>query len=61
MKKITRPKDSLIEPEEEKKFIDEGDVEGHGLPTTAPPSLGQMGPGHGGENSPSEDEDDDKD
>ena len=29
------------------------DVEGHGLPITAPPSLGQRGPGHGGENIPS--------
>ena len=55
MKKIKLPKDSLVEPEQGRDprpwFIDEGDVEGHGLPVTAPPSLGQQGPGHGGESS----------
>lgn len=61
MKKYKLPKDSLLEPEQrspEDAFIDEGDVEGHGLPTTAPPSLGSHGPGHGGELTPT---DDDKD
>jgi hypothetical protein len=58
MKKITRPKDSLVEPEEQ-KLIDEGDVEGHGLPTTAPPNLAAVGPGHGGEYIPSDDDEDD--
>ena len=57
MKKITLPKDSLVEPEQGQGpdgFIDEGDVEGHGLPLTAPPSLGQKLPGHGGELSPTD-------
>lgn len=56
MKKIKLPKDSLVEPEEGQQgpegFIDEGDVEGHGLPLTAPPSIGQRLPGHGGELAP---------
>jgi len=56
MKKINLPKDSLVEPEEGQQgpegFIDEGDVEGHGLPVPAPPSIGQRLPGHGGELSP---------
>jgi hypothetical protein len=58
MKKYKLPKDSLVRPEEstDEGFIDEGDVEGHGLPTTAPPSFGQQGPGHGGEISPTDDE-----
>ncbi len=60
MKKYKLPKDSLVEPEERRQepFIDENDVEGHGLPTTAPPSLGSQFPGHGGEATPTEDEDD---
>ena len=61
MKKITLPKDSLVEPEQGPApdgFIDEGDVEGHGLPITAPPSLGQRLPGHGGELTPTDAEDD---
>ena len=61
MKKYTRPKDSLVEPEQQSPddgFIDEGDVEGHGLPTTAPPSLGSHGPGHGGEITPTDTEED---
>jgi hypothetical protein len=59
MKKYKLPKDSLVEPEQrspEDGFIDEGDVEGHGLPTTAPPSLGSHGPGHGGELTPTDDD-----
>ena len=58
MKKIKLPKDSLVEPEELRQtrddFIDEGDVEGHGLPVTAPPSIGQRLPGHGGELTPTD-------
>ena len=58
MKKYKLPKDSLVEPEEriQEPFID-NDVEGHGLPTTAPPGIGQF-PGHGGEAKPKDDEDD---
>ncbi|HET8786323.1 MAG TPA: hypothetical protein VFM38_11860 [Candidatus Limnocylindrales bacterium] len=65
MKKIRLPKDSLVEPEEERQapdgFIDEGDVEGHGLPVTAPPSHGQKLPGHGGELTPTDVDTDDAD
>jgi hypothetical protein len=60
MKKYKLPKDSLVEPEQKRMdapFIDEGDVEGHGLPTTAPPSLGSQFPGHGGEATPADDDD----
>ena len=64
MKKINLPKDSLVEPEEGQQgpegFIDEGDVEGHGLPVTAPPSIGQRLPGHGGELTPTDADSDDK-
>lgn len=63
MKKIRLPKDSLVEPEQGRQdhdgFIDEGDVEGHGLPVTAPPSLGQKLPGHGGELAPTDGDTDD--
>ena len=61
MKRIKLPKDSLIEPEESRGpegFIDEGDVEGHGMPVTAPPSLGQQLPGHGGELTPTDADED---
>ena len=61
MKRIKLPKDSLVEPEEStgtEGFIDEGDVEGHGLPITAPPSLGQQLPGHGGELTPTDADED---
>jgi hypothetical protein len=61
MKKYKLPKESLVEPEQrspEDGFIDDGDVEGHGLPTTAPPSLGSHGPGHGGELTPTDDDED---
>jgi hypothetical protein len=61
MKKYKLPKDSLVEPEQGTEpgegFIDGGDVEGHGLPTTAPPSLDPQR--RGGEAVPSPDEDDD--
>jgi hypothetical protein len=61
MKRIKLPKDSLVEPEESRGpegFIDEGDVEGHGIPVTAPPSLGQQLPGHGGELTPTDADED---
>jgi hypothetical protein len=61
MKKYKLPKDSLVEPEQGEGFIDEGDVEGHGLPITAPPSLGQQGPGHGGELIPTDVDEETKD
>jgi hypothetical protein len=61
-KRYRLPKDGLLEPEQDSAaFIDGQDVEGHGLPTTAPPSLlPNRGPGHGGEavESDSTDEDD---
>ena len=57
---VKLPKEGLVEPEERRRdsFVD--DVEGHGLPLTAPPSLSPRTPGHGGENIPSpiDDEDD---
>ena len=57
------PKEGLVEPEELGRndgFIDETDVEGHGLPLTPPPSFGsQRAPGHGGENIPTPVEDGD--
>ena len=63
MKKYTLPKDSLVEPEQrspEDGFIDEGDVEGHGLPTTAPPTFDvQRRTSHGGEIVSTDTEDDD--
>ena len=53
------PKDGLVEPEE-LRLIDTGDVEGHGLPITAPPSFGtNSGPSHGGEIATPTDADDD--
>ncbi|MEX1171497.1 MAG: hypothetical protein WEG56_02680 [Chloroflexota bacterium] len=56
------PKDGLVEPEGRVPSRIDGDgedVEGHGLPITAPPSLGaHRSPGHGGENTPSLIEDD---
>ena len=60
MKKYKLPKDALVEPEQGTPpgdgFIDGQDVEGHGLPTTAPPSLDPQGRTHGGEAMPSSDE-----
>jgi hypothetical protein len=61
MKRIKLPKDSLVQPEESRGpegFVDEGDVEGHGIPVTAPPSLGQQLPDHGGELTPTDADED---
>jgi hypothetical protein len=62
-KNIRLPKEGLVEPEGGARRItgEAEDVEGHGLPITAPPSFGaRRSPGHGGENipSPMDDEDD---
>ena len=60
-KHMKLPKEGLVEPEE--RQIMRGitdDVEGHGLPVTAPPSLGpQRGPGHGGESARLDPDEDD--
>lgn len=63
-KHIKLPKEGLIEPEEKRRtFVDDGDVEGHGIggiPTTAPPAFGaNRSPGHGGEAIPMPDDADD--
>jgi hypothetical protein len=51
-KKFRLPKENAVEPEGV-HLIDDNDVEGHGLPTTAPPSaMPNRSPGHGGENIP---------
>lgn len=59
-KHIRLPKDGLVQPEDS-PFSDGNDVEGHGLPLTAPPSFGATtGPSHGGEIAmPADDSDDD--
>lgn len=60
-KHIRLPKEGLVTPEDAPAgFIDETDVEGHGLPLTPPPSFGaNRTPGHGGEiAAPIDDEDD---
>jgi hypothetical protein len=56
------PKDQLVEPEDRTGTTgsSDDDVEGHGLPLTAPPSLGHRSPGsHGGEVRPSPEDGDD--
>ena len=72
-KRMKLPKEGLVEPESRRPsgdpFMDEGDVEGHGLPTTAPPSLARRdggegvlnrrSPGHGGEAIPRAGDEDD--
>ncbi len=56
--KMKLPKEGLVEPEELR--IDGSDVEGHGLPLTAPPAFGaSSGPSHGGEIAMPADDDDD--
>ena len=52
MRTYKLPKESLVEPEQGSPgdgFIDGQDVEGHGLPTTPPPSLDPQRRPHGGE------------
>lgn len=59
-KRIKLPKEGLVGSELRPRLIDETDVEGHGLPTTAPPdSLMRRGPNNGGEAVRRIDEDDD--
>lgn len=59
-KRLKLPKEGLVGSEARSRLIDETDVEGHGLPTTAPPdSLIRRGPNNGGELRPRSDEDDD--
>jgi len=60
--KMRLPKEGLVEPEEHRHFIDDGDVEGHGLPTTAPPtSFGSDRRPRGGDlTSPTDGDDDGK-
>lgn len=58
-KRVKLPKEGLVEPEERGRLIDNTDVEGHGLPTTAPPSLIHRGPGNGGELMRQQNDDDD--
>jgi hypothetical protein len=56
------PKDRIMEPEDRTGATGTpgDDVEGHGMPLTAPPSLGHRSPGgHGGEATPSADDKDD--
>ncbi len=67
-KRMKLPREGLVEPESRRPsdLIDSGDVEGHGLPTTAPPSVARRdggdgafnrrSPGHGGEAIPGEDD-----
>lgn len=57
-RRFSLPKEGLVEPDGGVPGApgDREDVEGHGLPITAPPSLGQ---GHGGENIPSPGDDGD--
>ena len=60
VKRMKLPKEGLVGSELRPRLIDETDVEGHGLPTTAPPdSLIRRGPNNGGELSRRIDEDDD--
>jgi hypothetical protein len=60
-KHMKLPKEGLVEPEE-LRLIDDGDVEGHGLPTTAPPtSFGNDRRPRGGDiTSPTDGDDDGK-
>jgi hypothetical protein len=62
-KRIKLPREqSLLEPEQRARLIDSEDVEGHGLPTTAPPSFdNRRGTGHGGESPVTRPLDDDED
>jgi hypothetical protein len=56
------PKDQILEPEDRTGTIGAAgdDVEGHGMPLTAPPGLvSRGGTGHGGEAIPRPDDEDD--
>ena len=55
------PKDQILEPEDRNGPTGTSDdVEGHGMPLTAPPSLAsRRGTGHGGEAIPTVDDEDD--
>jgi hypothetical protein len=55
------PGEGLVEPESKRRdgVTESEDVEGHGLPTTAPPGIAHRSPGHGGENIPNPDDEDD--
>ena len=62
-KRIRLPREGLVDPEQRSMGgagpTDTEDVEGHGLPLTAPPSgVVPHGPGHGGEAIPNDEEDD---
>ncbi len=55
------PKDQIVEPEDRTHPTGtaDDDVEGHGFPVTAPPSLAsRRGSGHGGEATPTVDDED---
>jgi hypothetical protein len=61
-KRIRLPREGLVEPEQGSMGgpgpTDTEDVEGHGLPITAPPTGAvPHGPGHGGEAIPNDDDD----
>jgi hypothetical protein len=60
-KRVRLPKEAFVGDEQPQAddLIDSGDVEGHGLPTTAPPSLMRRGGGHGGEAVPKTDDEGD--
>ncbi len=56
------PKDHIVEPEDRTGTSGPpgDDVEGHGMPLTAPPGLvSRQGSGHGGETVPTPDDEDD--
>jgi hypothetical protein len=60
-KRTKLPKEANVGPDEGlRRLNDETDIEGHGLPTTAPPdSLIRRGPNNGGEAVRRFEEDDD--
>jgi hypothetical protein len=64
MRKYKLPKDQLVEPEDRTQpgegSIDGEDVEGHGLPTTAPPGIDPQRGIHGGETVTSDDPEGDR-
>ena len=55
------PKEHILEPEDRTgpTGTTDDDVEGHGMPLTAPPGLAsRRGSGHGGEATPTAEDDD---